>query len=1069
MTDDELEALAEELERALMADVRAVLDEVASEFASGVDDATELVAARFSVSRIADMWRSRVPRVLDGIRSIYRRSAEAVANDIGESLSDGPGYGLESYVTDVRPLVEAVGDHLAQRAVDALSEGLNDGDDIDQLKARLLELFSADGTHLGAAHAEVIAQTEATRAFNAGALAAAGRITGPDRPLVKQWITRMDTRVRDAHREVNGQIQLLDEPFDVGGEPMRYPGDPAAPASLTVGCRCVMRVSAAERNPGMEETTADAGGGELPSELQSRMPEQLKDYWLSGPGAARIGWGTPGSFDRCVSALRDDFPQDPEGLCANLYHEATGRWPGQRNSAETADMEEGWSEETDGIISWSTPGEAALAFENEQTGDGRVFSPGALYWGEGPWPLQYAEEMNGGHDGARLAGAIESMTRVDHRILGSGVLYLTQDAGLEAAMLLSQGAPLGVSVDLDDVSMELVSTEAESDEPFVARFTTASVLPLPDGGYVLTGETEASWAASGASMVGESSRMSFHVTRDGRVPASAFTITSAAGDPDYAGTVMERRESGEYLTRITRGRVRGATLVSIPAFADARIVLDDMSRFASVEVTAAATDADYHRVVRFVMKSRTPSSVAATAHTLNMPVVTVGRHLAEASRRGQLVKIARGTYVRNGNWTPGTAVSRPSFILASVDGDEITASATGMTTGPVAPRDHPWDGPAAEARVFEWADGDCSRLDRAFAYRDDSVDDCTQHNSRKLGYADIIDGTLTIVPRGVFAAQAALDGARGGVDIPSDQVSAVRDRLATVRGHVDEVTGGDGQRQMEASAWAAMSDLPPMPAEWFREPTADELPPGGAGVNYSNGRIFGWVAQAGEPHAGHAKKITIEGLGHIDTSHFLRQKFTLDDGTVVKAGAFTMNVGHHRDGAECETSSCQFDDTRTVAGIVTVGMNERGMWFSGAAAPWLSTWDRSVFMATQPSYHMKRGPGGNWQLRAVLAVPVPGHSSPLLASAVVERAQLALTAAAAMAEVESAVEEGERILEDATAPVVANDPRSLEEMVAAAVNAALDAREARKAAELEEARRLMDELRALTDEQNEGN
>lgn len=156
------------------------------------------------------------------------------------------------------------------------------------------------------------------------------------------------------------------------------------------------------------------------------------------------------------------------------------------------------------------------------------------------------------------------------------------------------------------------------------------------------------------------------------------------------------------------------------------------------------------------------------------------------------------------------------------------------------------------------------------------------------------------------------------------------------------------------------------------------------------------MAQAGEPHAGYAQKITIDTLGRIDTTHFLRQRFELDNGETVKAGAFTMNTGHHRDGAECETGSCAFDDSRTVAAIVTVGMNERGMWFSGAAHPALSEWDRRVFSALQPSYHMRQAPSGGWQLRGVLAVPVPGHSSPLLASAVIERTNLALTASAAM-------------------------------------------------------------------------
>ncbi len=64
-------------------------------------------------------------------------------------------------------------------------------------------------------------------------------------------------------------------------------------------------------------------------QLQSRMPAQLKDYWLRGEGALKVRWGTPGSFKRCVRELRDHFPTGTEGLCANLYHEATGHWPGE--------------------------------------------------------------------------------------------------------------------------------------------------------------------------------------------------------------------------------------------------------------------------------------------------------------------------------------------------------------------------------------------------------------------------------------------------------------------------------------------------------------------------------------------------------------------------------------------------------------------------------------------------------------------------------------------------------------------------------------------------------------------
>jgi len=44
--------------------------------------------------------------------------------------------------------------------------------------------------------------------------------------------------------------------------------------------------------------------------------------------------------------------------------------------------------------------------------------------------------------------------------------------------------------------------------------------------------------------------------------------------------------------------------------------------------------------------------------------------------------------------------------------------------------------------------------------------------------ADVVDGRLKIVPRAVMAAGAIVDGARGGIDIPSDDEDRVKSHLA---------------------------------------------------------------------------------------------------------------------------------------------------------------------------------------------------------------------------------------------------------------------------------------------------
>lgn len=1087
MTDEELEDLLEELEDGFREDVQAQLTLTASEFADAVATSTELVAAAFSVSRIREMWNRRVPGLVRRLRGIAGRSASVVAEDIGDQVPPAEELDglLAPYVEATTLLLDGVGDRLAAEAMQALAAGVASGDTLPELKARMIAAFNDGGAQLGPARAARIARTESTRAWNAGALSAAQALTGPDRPLVKQWLTRNDERVRQAHRDANGQLQLLDEPFDVDGTPMMYPGDPSAPADLTVQCRCILRTAVpaeptAERTASMDQdddlsaaadvhtgamiallpSAADAErmafeGGEAADQLHITLAylgdaadwsETQRVNLINAVGRA-AGWLSPvqanafgvarwnGSGPEPVWVWNIGDVRDEDGVrLSEVHHEVNYQvadlgyelpqqytpWSphvtATYGAADQADLDNGagpvlfdrvrvafGGENTDfplvpapvdepedfvdesspeiavdavpALLTWSTPGDTALAFENQQTGDGRVFTPGALFWeGEGPWPLQYADEMRGGHDGAELAGGIYTMGRDGDRIPGAGVLYLTQQAGVEAALLLAQGAPLGVSVDLDDVDIQLV--DATGNGTFTTKLIAASVMQLPDGGWTLDGETQPSLTASGTSTVIASHRVALLVAADGTIPASV--LTAAAGQPDAVdGAVMDEQRSGDYLVRITRGRVRGATLVTIPAYANARIVLDDPDLMASAagtataataatdgdaELVAASQSSDYDRVLRHVRRSNVPVGAARVAQFLKVPLTAVHRHLARAAQRGEVVRLARGLY------TDKTTSVRSDHVMT-------------------------------EDRLAD----------------DDQV-----------------------------AASVAIE--LYGMD---DETEAAMEDLV-------------------ASAWAAMRDLPAMPAAWFAEPTPDELPPGGPGVNYSNGRIFGWVAQAGEAHAGFAKKVTIDGLGRIDTSHFLRQRFTLDDGSSVKAGAFTMNAGHHRDGAECETSACQFDDTRTVAGVVTVGMNERGMWFSGAAAPWLAEWDRTVFMATQPSYHMRKSPSGNWQLRAVLAVPVPGHSSPLLASAVIERSQMALTASATMAEVEEVVEtetarqaSEARPVATATVDLVPVLGDGLADLVADAVEDALDRREQRKRDEAAELEALLAEARTM--------
>lgn len=92
--------------------------------------------------------------------------------------------------------------------------------------------------------AEVIGRTEALRsvhqgtiemyrqAFEAGAMGEA--------EVKHKWVAANDKRTRDSHRHLNGVVRLTGETFPGADGPLKYPGDPDAPASETVQCRCVL-------------------------------------------------------------------------------------------------------------------------------------------------------------------------------------------------------------------------------------------------------------------------------------------------------------------------------------------------------------------------------------------------------------------------------------------------------------------------------------------------------------------------------------------------------------------------------------------------------------------------------------------------------------------------------------------------------------------------------------------------------------------------------------------------------------------------------------------------------------
>lgn len=90
-----------------------------------------------------------------------------------------------------------------------------------------------------------------------------------------------------------------------------------------------------------------------------------------------------------------------------------------------------------------------------------------------------------------------------------------------------------------------------------------------------------------------------------------------------------------------------------------------------------------------------------------------------------------------------------------------------------------WNSAEARQRVREWAtvddEVDWEKYRQAFFWYDPEAAD--ELGGYKLPFADVVDGELVAIWRGIVAAMAALNGARGGVDIPEEDREDVYEHI----------------------------------------------------------------------------------------------------------------------------------------------------------------------------------------------------------------------------------------------------------------------------------------------------
>lgn len=156
-----------------------------------------------------------------------------------------------------------------------------------------------------------------------------------------RWVTMHDDHVRQSHVRADGQTTPIDQPFDVGGARLRYPGDPSGPIEEVINCRCyVAPVGALSRRnlmaaapPVVDETDLDAETEVDDTENEDLVDDTVEIPWHATLAPEERATGDGRMFAKDAISFRDM----PLPL---LYQHETG--VSHAGSVRVGRMDEAW-------------------------------------------------------------------------------------------------------------------------------------------------------------------------------------------------------------------------------------------------------------------------------------------------------------------------------------------------------------------------------------------------------------------------------------------------------------------------------------------------------------------------------------------------------------------------------------------------------------------------------------------------------------------------------------------------------------------------------------------------------
>ena len=208
--------------------------------------ARELVLAPFKRFKVtpdpdaiyaaAPIWQAQVDRIMNALTPALQEGW-AAAHLPGDYSASDP-Y-IESNLAMTHNLLVRVPDEVHSLVVRQIFEGSNANETNDQIAARISDVLDVAGSENWPARARMIATTETNRHYNSSLLAHGLLVERQDGGrFEKEWQTLTDGKERPEHLLADHQRRALADPYDVGDEPLMFPGDPTGAPWNVINCRC---------------------------------------------------------------------------------------------------------------------------------------------------------------------------------------------------------------------------------------------------------------------------------------------------------------------------------------------------------------------------------------------------------------------------------------------------------------------------------------------------------------------------------------------------------------------------------------------------------------------------------------------------------------------------------------------------------------------------------------------------------------------------------------------------------------------------------------------------------------